>query len=76
MVRRLVGFYEYGNALEDLDQLVSLSTEEDLEAIDEIISDRPEFDVYLTLPESFSPGSQADAAVSTPVVTEKFSGVE
>ncbi len=59
MVRRLVGFYEYGNALADLDQLVSLANEEDLEVIDEIISDRGEFDVYLTLPDKFTPQSES-----------------
>jgi len=55
MVRRLVGFYEYGNALADLDRLVSLASKEDLTAIDEIIADNKEFDVYMTLPDSFSP---------------------
>ena len=69
MVRRLVGFYEYGNALSDLDQLVALATEEDLEVIDEIISDRSEFDVYLTLPEAFTPQSEYYSTTSPPAGT-------
>ena len=69
MVRRLVGFYEYGNALSDLDQLVGLATEEDLEVIDEIISDRSEFDVYLTLPEAFTPQSEYYSTTSPPAGT-------
>ena len=60
MVRRVVGFYEYGNALADLDKLVGLATEEDRVAIDEIISDRNEFDVFLTLPDAFTPETDYD----------------
>ena len=63
MVRRLVGFYEYGNALSDLDQLVSLADEEDFVAIDEIIADHKEFDVYLRLPDAFASSKDTEAAV-------------
>lgn len=76
MVRRLVGFYEYGNALDDLDQLVSIATEDDRKVINEIVSDRPEFDIYLTLPESFSIGDGSESTVVTPVVRGESSGVE
>jgi len=75
MVRRLVGFYEYGNALSDLDELVGLASEEDLEAIDEIISDRSEFDVYLTLPDAFTPEAEYDSAASS-LVGNQGSGNE
>ena len=63
MVRRLVGFFEYGNALSDFDQLVSLADKDDLDAINEIIADHEEFDVYLRLPEAFAPKS--DTAMVT-----------
>lgn len=65
MVRRLVGFYEYGNCLADLDQLVSLADEDDLVAIDEIIADHKEFDVYLRLPEAFAPNAETETVVTS-----------
>ncbi len=49
MVARVVGFLEYGKALENLDRLVSLCNEQELQAIDEIISDHDEFTVFTNL---------------------------
>jgi len=69
MVRRLVGFYEYANALSDLDELVELSTEQDLTAIDEILTDHHEFDVFLTLPNSFPPSDDVDFLTETNAVS-------
>ncbi len=53
MVRRLVGFHEYGHALDHLDQLVSMCDEEDIVAIDEILADHHEFDLFVKLPDGF-----------------------
>jgi len=49
MAARVVGYLEYGNALSNLDRLVSLSSEEELAAIDEIVRDHDEFTVYSNL---------------------------
>ncbi|MGI9518051.1 MAG: hypothetical protein ACR2NP_13440 [Pirellulaceae bacterium] len=50
---RVVGFLEYGNALDHLDSLISMADKDDLEAIEAIIGQRPEFAVYTTMPEQF-----------------------
>ena len=46
---RLVGFLEYGKALGLFDQLLAKVTEEELEAIDQLVRERPEFTVYTNL---------------------------
>ena len=50
MARRVVGFLEYGKALDHLDHLVSLCTPEELAAIDVIIAGRDEFTIFNKLP--------------------------
>lgn len=57
MVRRLVGFHEYGHALDHLDRLVSMCEEEDIVAIDKILDDHHEFDLFVKLPDGFRPGT-------------------
>lgn len=56
MVRRLVGFHEYGHALDHFDRLISMSAKEDIDAIDEILVDHHEFDLFVKLPDGFDPG--------------------
>ena len=53
MARRVVGFLEYGNALDYLDRLASMSDKEDLAAIDSIIADHEEFAIFRELPRGF-----------------------
>lgn len=48
-VFRLVGFLEYGTALRYLDQLVSISTPQELQAMDELVAERDEFTIYTNL---------------------------
>jgi len=76
MARRLVGFYEYGNALADLDKLVGLASEDDMEVIDEIIADRHEFDVFLALPDSFTPETSSEVKVIKPAKASQVTGNE
>ena len=49
MARRVVGFLEYGSALDDFDRLVYLASDEELAALDEIVADHDEFTVYTNL---------------------------
>ena len=51
MLRRIVGYLEYGKALESLEHLASICSESELKAIDDIILEREEFTIY---PASFS----------------------
>jgi hypothetical protein len=51
MVRRLVGFHEYGHALDHLDKLTDMCDEEDIVAINQILADRPEFDLFVAMPD-------------------------
>ena len=53
MARRVVGYLEYGRALDTFGELVSMSDEEDLAAYDAIIGTRSEFAVFHTMPEGF-----------------------
>ncbi len=53
MARRVVGFLEYGNALDYLDRLASMSDEQDFAAIDSIIADHDEFAIFCELPGGF-----------------------
>lgn len=62
MVRRLVGFHEYGHALDHLDKLVGMCGEKDIVAIDQILADRGEFDLFVAMPEGFRQGSTAAEA--------------
>ncbi|MCA9169918.1 MAG: hypothetical protein KDB23_19720 [Planctomycetales bacterium] len=66
MVARLVGFYEYGHALRNLDQLVSICSSEELAAIDKIVGDRDEFTVYTDLGRRFQRGPSSLIAAASP----------
>lgn len=69
--RRVVGFLEYGKALEHLDRLANWATPEELSAINSIIADREEFTVYNRLPEAFAPESGSQVLTeSRETVTE------
>ena len=62
LVRRAVGYVEYGNALASFGSLVEMSDGADLDAIDAIIGDRQEFSVFPDLPESFRSSSSEQTA--------------
>ncbi|MCH7728085.1 MAG: hypothetical protein IH991_16650, partial [Planctomycetes bacterium] len=49
MIYRLVGFYEYVNALREFDQLVQTASPQELEAMDEIVKDYNEYAVFANL---------------------------
>ena len=49
MVKRLVGFMEYGNALGNLDALIKMSSPEELKMLDDLVKQRDEFTVYTNL---------------------------
>lgn len=46
---RVVGYSEYGHALQRLDKLISIATEEELAAFDEIVKSRDEYRIYVNL---------------------------
>ncbi len=49
LIGRVVGFLEYGNALRYLEPLVAQATPDELQAIDALIRERPEFAVQIDL---------------------------
>lgn len=49
MARRVVGYLEYGNALDNFDRLVYLASDEELAALDEIVREHDEYTVYSNL---------------------------
>ncbi|HUG89859.1 MAG TPA: hypothetical protein VML55_03435, partial [Planctomycetaceae bacterium] len=49
LIFRLVGFIEYGAAVELLERFVSTASREELELADELVRERPEFAVYTNL---------------------------
>jgi len=53
LVRRLVGYYEYGRALEHFDTLLEQVDDQELAAIEEIIQGRDELAVYTNLSRRF-----------------------
>ena len=53
---RIVGFYEYGNALRDLDQLINVSTDEELYELDRIVKEMDEFAVFTNLSRTIKSG--------------------
>lgn len=65
MARRVVGFLEYGKALDHLQALVSMSDAEDLKAIDSIIGDHDEFAVFRELPPGFEAVQESRPTLST-----------
>ena len=64
MVARLVGFLEYGKALQNFDTLISTLTEYEREAVDELVKERDEFAVYTNLSRGLQrvPSSLAEVA--------------
>lgn len=60
---QLVGFYEYGNALNHFHQLLVSSTSEELEAMDNIVRRHPEFTVYTNLSEKVQTGPSSLSTV-------------
>ena len=55
-ILQLVGFVEYGNALNHFIELLRSSTAEELEAMDQIVQEKPEFTVYSNLASQFERG--------------------
>lgn len=62
-MKRLVGFLEYGKALQNLDALISKCTVEELKAYDAIVKERDEFAVYTHLSRRLQPGPSRLAEV-------------
>ena len=58
MLPRIVGFYEYHNALKIFDQLAALSTEEEMKVYDKALQDRPEFDIFVGHPGTAQLGAE------------------
>ena len=52
---RVVGYTEYANALQHLDKLASIASEEEFEAIDQIVTSEPEFKIYTNLARKMQP---------------------
>jgi hypothetical protein len=77
MVGRLVGFYEYGNALMELDRLVMMLSESELAEIDKLVGEKDEFMVYTNLSRRVQSGPSTldvgDDNVDRPV-DEKYEG--
>lgn len=53
LAARIVGFLEYGMALQNLDRLVAMASEKELAVVDEIIKDRDEYVVTTNLASQF-----------------------
>lgn len=64
---RIVGFYEYGNALRDLDQLIRYCTDEELYELDRIVSEMDEFTVFANLSRKVKSGP---SSLNEPIGTE------
>lgn len=47
---RIVGFYEYHNALKLFDRLAAMSTAEEMKVYDEVLKKRPEFAIFVGQP--------------------------
>lgn len=62
---RLVGFYEYGKAVDLLGDLVSNSTKEEIEVYNDIISQHSELDIYTNLSRKVETRGSALAEFST-----------
>lgn len=57
MIYRLVGFVEYGKALEHFDALLQAVTPEELQAVEQIITASDEFAVYTVTQKAAAPGA-------------------
>lgn len=57
-VYRIVGTYEYSNAVEILSELVANSSDEEVQAYNTLVSERPEFGIFTNLATAFQ-NSQA-----------------
>lgn len=49
MVARIVGYWEYGNALKNLDRLVGMLNEGELEAVSRMVAEKDEFTVFVNI---------------------------
>lgn len=47
---RIVGFYEYHNALKLFDRLAAISSDEEMDVYDQVLKTRPEFAIYVGQP--------------------------
>ncbi len=65
MARRVVGYLEYGNALDNLDRLVRSASEQELAAIDEIVREHDELTVYSNLSNQLPSGEHSGSPSST-----------
>lgn len=65
---RLVGYYEYSNALRDLDKLISMSSEDELYELDKIVAEEDEFTVYSNLSRKIKSGP---SSLNEPLESER-----
>ncbi len=65
LVRRLVGFYEYGKALDHFDALLARIDEEELEAIEDIVQELDELAVYTNVSRRLQTGASSLAEQDT-----------
>ena len=72
MVTRLVGFLEYGQALQNFDALLPMLTEYELAAVDEIVVERDEFAVYTNLSRSVQRAASSLAETSPQSGSDRF----
>ncbi len=68
---RVVGAYEYANALDKLTELVKISTKEEVKVYDEIIKRRKQFDIYSNLSRNLIP-KNSSFHVSSTGTTDNF----
>ena len=69
---RIVGTYEYNTSLEHLDKLVSLSTPDEIEVYDKIISQLPEFIFYSGMTANINQPLNANGANQLPPAGNDF----
>ncbi len=55
IIPRIVGFYEYHNALKLFDRLASISTVEEMKVYDNVLNSKPEFGIYVGRPSTAKP---------------------
>jgi hypothetical protein len=72
MVGRLVGFYEYANALDNLDRLVNLVSPSELAEIDKIVAEKDEFTVYTNLSRRLQRGPSSLGNAEAETQSDKY----
>ena len=65
---RLVGYYEFGNALRDLDKLIRLSSEDEVYELDKIVAEKDEFTIYTNLSRKLKSGP---SSLNEPIENER-----